>query len=199
MGGMRGVGQLFAYAGRTRGETVAEDRQSEPFRHPAFVRHRRGARPRAEKRRDGIPLPAGDGLRLGPGSSWKPWGAPPPRRSHCRRPALDVRAASLRGARPALGARGRDLRRIPGADRRAGRRDDPRAAGAKPCPTTDAILACAKHYIAYAESIGGRDSVDTPITLRKIRETFLPPFKKAVEAGCATVHDGLPAPWTACR
>ncbi len=62
----------------------------------------------------------------------------------------------------------------------------------------DAILACAKHYIAYAESTGGRDSVDTPVTLRMIRETFLPPYQKAVEAGCATMMtaylpiDGIP-------
>ncbi len=62
----------------------------------------------------------------------------------------------------------------------------------------DAILACAKHYIAYGESTGGRDSVNTPVTLRMIRETFLPPFKMAVEAGCATFMtaylsvDGVP-------
>ncbi|HPJ02217.1 MAG TPA: glycoside hydrolase family 3 N-terminal domain-containing protein [Candidatus Limiplasma sp.] len=62
----------------------------------------------------------------------------------------------------------------------------------------DAILACAKHYIAYAESTGGRDSVDTPVTLRMIRETFLPPYQKAVDAGCATMMtaylpvDGVP-------
>ncbi len=62
----------------------------------------------------------------------------------------------------------------------------------------DAILACAKHFIAYAESTGGRDSVDTPVSLRMIRETFLPPYKKAVDAGCATMMtaylpvDGIP-------
>lgn len=62
----------------------------------------------------------------------------------------------------------------------------------------DAILACAKHYVAYAESTGGRDSVDTPISMRMIRETFLPPYKKAVDAGCATMMtaylpvDGVP-------
>lgn len=50
----------------------------------------------------------------------------------------------------------------------------------------DSILACAKHYIAYGEGTGGRDAYDTQIGMRKIRETFLPPFKKAVEAGCAT-------------
>ncbi len=50
----------------------------------------------------------------------------------------------------------------------------------------DSILACAKHYIAYGESTGGRDAYDTQISSRKVREVFLPPFKMAVEAGCAT-------------
>jgi beta-glucosidase len=51
----------------------------------------------------------------------------------------------------------------------------------------DSILACAKHYIGYGEATGGRDAVDTEMTFRKMREVMLPPFKKAVEAGCATV------------
>ena len=51
---------------------------------------------------------------------------------------------------------------------------------------TDSILACAKHYIAYGEAVGARDSADSVVTFRKVREVFLPPFKKAVEAGCAT-------------
>ncbi len=50
----------------------------------------------------------------------------------------------------------------------------------------DSILACAKHYLAYGESTGARDAQETPISERKVRETFLPPFKKAAEAGCAT-------------
>ncbi len=50
----------------------------------------------------------------------------------------------------------------------------------------DSILACAKHYLAYGESTGGRDAQNTPITIRKARTFFLPPFKRAVEAGCAT-------------
>ena len=49
------------------------------------------------------------------------------------------------------------------------------------------ILACAKHYIGYGEAVGARDSCDTEMTYRKLRETFLPPFARAVEAGCATV------------
>ena len=49
------------------------------------------------------------------------------------------------------------------------------------------ILACVKHYIGYGEAVGGRDSCDTEMTYRKMREVFLPPFKKAVDAGVASV------------
>ncbi len=49
------------------------------------------------------------------------------------------------------------------------------------------ILACAKHYIGYGDALGGRDSCDTEMTFRKLRETFLPPFARAVEAGVATI------------
>lgn len=49
------------------------------------------------------------------------------------------------------------------------------------------ILACAKHYLAYGEATGGRDAYDSEVTERKVREVFLPPFRKAIEAGCATV------------
>lgn len=60
------------------------------------------------------------------------------------------------------------------------------------------ILACAKHYLGYGEAVGARDACDSEITDRKIREIFLPPFQKAVEAGCATImtaygsQDGTP-------
>lgn len=50
----------------------------------------------------------------------------------------------------------------------------------------DSILACAKHYIGYGEAVGARDACDTEMTFRKMRETFLPPFEKAIKAGCAT-------------
>ncbi len=49
------------------------------------------------------------------------------------------------------------------------------------------ILACAKHYIGYGEAVGGRDSCDTEMTFRKLREVFLPPFARAVEVGVATI------------
>ncbi len=62
----------------------------------------------------------------------------------------------------------------------------------------DSILACAKHYIGYGEAMGARDAMDTQMTYRKMKEVFLPPFKRAVDAGCATIMtaygsiDGLP-------
>ncbi len=49
------------------------------------------------------------------------------------------------------------------------------------------VMACAKHYIGYGEATGGRDSYDTSITYRKIKDTFLPPFEKAVKAGLASI------------
>lgn len=51
----------------------------------------------------------------------------------------------------------------------------------------ESIAACAKHYIGYGEALGGRDACDTEMTYRKLREVFLPPFQRAVEAGVATV------------
>ncbi|MGN0991646.1 MAG: glycoside hydrolase family 3 protein, partial [Candidatus Ventricola sp.] len=49
------------------------------------------------------------------------------------------------------------------------------------------ILACAKHYIGYGEAVGARDACDTEMTYRKLREVFLPPFKKAVDAGVGSI------------
>lgn len=49
------------------------------------------------------------------------------------------------------------------------------------------VAACLKHYIGYGEATGARDAYDTEVSMRKIRETFLPPFRRAVEAGASTV------------
>lgn len=50
--------------------------------------------------------------------------------------------------------------------------------------------ACAKHYLAYGEATGGRDSYDSEISERKAREIFLKPFAAAVNAGCMTFMTG---------
>lgn len=49
-----------------------------------------------------------------------------------------------------------------------------------------AIAACAKHFVAYGAAEGGRDYNSTFIPERVLRNVYLPPFKAAVDAGCAT-------------
>jgi beta-glucosidase len=56
-----------------------------------------------------------------------------------------------------------------------------------------AILACAKHFAGYSETQGGRDASEADLTPRKLRSWFLPPFQRAVEAGCRTVMLGYQA------
>ncbi|MGY5450920.1 glycoside hydrolase family 3 N-terminal domain-containing protein [Agarivorans sp. MS3-6] len=56
------------------------------------------------------------------------------------------------------------------------------------------ILACAKHYVAYGESSGGRDSYEADVSPRKLMSIFLPPFEKAVKQGkVATLMAGYQA------
>lgn len=55
------------------------------------------------------------------------------------------------------------------------------------------ILACAKHFAAYGETQGGRDSAEADVSERKLRSIFLPPFKEALDAGCATFMAGYNA------
>jgi beta-glucosidase len=48
------------------------------------------------------------------------------------------------------------------------------------------LLACAKHFAAYGGAEGGRDYNVVDISERTLRETYLPPFKAAVDAGVET-------------
>lgn len=65
------------------------------------------------------------------------------------------------------------------------------------------IAACAKHYIGYGASEGGRDYDSIELSDNTIRNTYLPPFKAAVEAGAVTVmsafHENNGEPITASR
>ena len=56
-----------------------------------------------------------------------------------------------------------------------------------------AVLATAKHFAGYSETIGGRDASEADLTRRKLRSWFLPPFEKAVQAGCRTFMLGYQA------
>lgn len=50
----------------------------------------------------------------------------------------------------------------------------------------DTLLACAKHFAAYGGAEGGRDYNVVDISDRTLRETYLPPFKAALDAGVET-------------
>jgi len=51
---------------------------------------------------------------------------------------------------------------------------------------TNSVMACAKHFAAYGAAIGGRDYNSVDMSDRMLWETYLPPFKAAVDAGVAT-------------
>ena len=51
----------------------------------------------------------------------------------------------------------------------------------------DRLVACAKHYIGYGASEGGRDYHRTEITDYSLYNYYLPAFRAAVEAGVGTV------------
>jgi beta-glucosidase len=50
----------------------------------------------------------------------------------------------------------------------------------------DAIAACAKHFVGYGASEGGRDYGFVGIPETELRNVYMPPFKAAVDAGVAT-------------
>ena len=61
------------------------------------------------------------------------------------------------------------------------------------------MAACVKHFAGYAASEGGRDYNSTWIPEIQLRETYLPPFKAAVDAGSMSIMcafndlNGVPA------
>ena len=65
--------------------------------------------------------------------------------------------------------------------------------------TTDNILACVKHFALYGAIQAGRDYNTVDMGRREMFETYLPPYKAAIDAGAASVMtsfneiDGIPA------
>ncbi|TQM50497.1 beta-glucosidase [Arcticibacter tournemirensis] len=61
------------------------------------------------------------------------------------------------------------------------------------------MAACAKHFIGYGAAEGGRDYNSTYIPERQLREVYLPPFREALNVGCASImtsfndNNGIPA------
>lgn len=65
--------------------------------------------------------------------------------------------------------------------------------------STDAVMACVKHFAAYGAAVGGRDYNSVDMSERMLWETYLPPFKAALDAGAGTFMNsfndlnGIPA------
>ncbi|HLP65462.1 beta-glucosidase BglX [Flavobacterium sp.] len=63
----------------------------------------------------------------------------------------------------------------------------------------NSVMACAKHFAAYGAAVGGREYNSVDMSNRMLWETYLPPFKAAVDAGAATFMNsfndinGIPA------
>ena len=51
----------------------------------------------------------------------------------------------------------------------------------------DAILACVKHFALYGAAEGGRDYNTTDMSLIRMYNEYLPPYKAAIDAGAETV------------
>jgi beta-glucosidase len=51
----------------------------------------------------------------------------------------------------------------------------------------DRLAACAKHYVAYGGAEAGRDYNTVDVSIERLHNLYLPPFKAAVAAGVATV------------
>jgi beta-glucosidase len=49
------------------------------------------------------------------------------------------------------------------------------------------IVACPKHYVAYGGAEAGKDYNTVDISLRTLREVYLPPFEAAIKAGAVTI------------
>jgi len=63
----------------------------------------------------------------------------------------------------------------------------------------NSVMACVKHFAAYGAAVGGRDYNSVDMSERMLWETYLPPFKAAIDAGAATFMNsfndlnGIPA------
>ncbi len=63
----------------------------------------------------------------------------------------------------------------------------------------NSVMACVKHFAGYGAAVGGRDYNSVDMSDRMLWETYLPPFKAALDAGAATFMNsfndlnGIPA------
>ena len=52
---------------------------------------------------------------------------------------------------------------------------------------TDKVIACAKHMIAGSEPINGLNASPMDVSMRTLKEVYLPPYKKAIDAGVYSI------------
>ncbi|MFI3322641.1 MAG: glycoside hydrolase family 3 N-terminal domain-containing protein [Rikenellaceae bacterium] len=52
---------------------------------------------------------------------------------------------------------------------------------------SDKVAACIKHFVGGSTCLGGRDKSFNEISRRSLHDTYLPPFKAAVDAGCMSI------------
>ena len=62
-----------------------------------------------------------------------------------------------------------------------------------------AMLACAKHFVAYGAAEGGRDYNTVDISERVMRDVYLPPFKAAAGRRRGHVHGRVQFACKVCR
>ncbi len=55
----------------------------------------------------------------------------------------------------------------------------------------DRLAACAKHYVGYGAAEGGRDYNFVDVSMRTLRDAYMPPFRAAVDEGVATLMSGF--------
>ena len=72
-----------------------------------------------------------------------------------------------------------------------------------PLSTPDSVAACAKHFCGYGAVTAGREYAAGDVSMRTVREVYLPPFEAALRAGVATIMPSLSSlngePLTASR
>ena len=177
----RNRGDLLAALGR-RDECAATCRSGrDAARHPDARRAR--CHPRSPHDRAGAPrawLQASTRRSSRTSRDWLQ-----PRRARLGSPGRSRRWSTSRGTRAGdapsrVSERTCTSRRVMGAAMVRGYQGDDLSA-------RDAIAATAKHFVAYGQPEGGRDYDTVDVSVHRLRNVYLEPFRAAVEAGAASV------------
>jgi beta-glucosidase len=67
------------------------------------------------------------------------------------------------------------------------------AAGTQDLASTDKVIATLKHFVAYGQPEGGRDYNTADMSIQRLFNLYLPPFKAAVDAGVGSVMSAFDA------